>query len=243
MNRETKSFKLKLKSVEDSGVFEGYASTYTEDLGGDVIKKGAFARTLSHNKNHVILWQHDPTKPIGAGLDAYEDSKGLYVKGQLCLEVQQAREARALMAQGALKGLSIGYESKQDEIDEESGLRVISEIQLYEYSPVSFPMNVEAQVTSVKALDTAVSEFMESLSIIKDQKNSLSRNSLEIAREAYRELEVILKGAGLDGDSSSGISPLHASSKRPDVKEIDPEMIHSIHNLRNAMKEATRWDK
>jgi len=239
MRRETKSFKMKIKSVEDSGLFTGYASTWDLDLGNDIIRKGAFSRTLSHNQNHVILWQHDPTKPIGAGVEAYEDSKGLFVKGQLCLEVQQAREARALMSQGALKGLSIGYESKQDEIDDKTGHRVISEIALYEYSPVSFPMNPKAAVTSCKQVFTdALDDLVMSLRDIKSNSEKLPPHCIEVAKQAVTELKVILSDHDGASDSSSGTSQAPSESLRPDQHEIDSDILHSIHQLRRTLRDS-----
>jgi HK97 family phage prohead protease len=236
MLRKTKSFKMKLKSVEESGVFEGYASTYDLDLGGDIIRKGAFARTLSHNQNHVILWQHDPTKPIGAGLEAYEDDKGLFVKGQLCMEVQQAREARALMAQGALKGLSIGYETKQDEIDEETGHRIISEIKLYEYSPVSFPMNESAGITAVKqSFKTALEDLLNSIRSVQGNSNQLPPECIEVANKALSELKVILRNDSTRGNSSSGTLPSAPSNVGPDQEAVDP-LTHSIEQLRQTIR-------
>ncbi len=41
-----------------------------------------------------MLWQHDPTRPIGVWDEVREDGKGLWVKGRLLPDVAQAREAR-----------------------------------------------------------------------------------------------------------------------------------------------------
>lgn len=242
--KQTRSFKMKFKSIDDSGQFEGYAAAYSLDQGGDIIRKGAFSRTLENNKSHPILWQHDPTKPIGAGVDAYEDSKGLFVKGQLCLEVQQAREARALMAQGALKGLSIGYESIQDELDEKSGNRFITEIKLYEYSPVTFPMNEDATIESVKdhkqVFDEALTALLISIRSVKRTSTKLPPYCVEAAQEALNELDTILRNNGSQGNSSSGNLLDHDLKLRPGVGEVDSEMLHSIERLRRNIKHSMK---
>lgn len=148
---EQKGFKFDIKSIDEQGIFEGYAAVFNnEDLGGDIIEPGAFKKTLKENPKMPILWQHDPREPIGVTLEAYEDERGLKVKGQLNLETTKGREAYALLKQGALKGLSIGY----DAIKElwEGTVRRLKEIRLWEWSLVTFPMNPQAQVTAVKAV-------------------------------------------------------------------------------------------
>jgi HK97 family phage prohead protease len=136
---------------DEQGIFEGYAAVFgNEDLGGDIIEPGAFRKTLQENPNLPILWQHDPKEVIGVTLQAWEDGKGLRVKGQLNLETWRGREAYALLKQGALRGLSIGYQAIK-EIWEGSKRR-LKEIRLYEWSLVTFPMNLEAQVIAVKTV-------------------------------------------------------------------------------------------
>lgn len=149
---EKKTFQFEIKSFDDeTGTFEGYAAIFgSMDYGGDVIEKGAFKKTLKEHSSFPILWQHDSTKPIGLG-EASEDDTGLYVKGKLNQEVQQAKEAYALIKQGALKGLSIGYSTIQDAW--ENSIRKLKEVKLYEYSPVTFPMNPLAGITGVKSME------------------------------------------------------------------------------------------
>jgi HK97 family phage prohead protease len=74
--------------------------------------------------------------------------------------VQKGREVLALMRAGAIRGLSIGYQAIKDAMV--NGVREISEIRLFEVSAVPFPMDLGAQVTSVKSLDQitrAAAEF------------------------------------------------------------------------------------
>jgi len=68
--------------------------------------------------------------------------------------VQAAREAYELLKDGAVKGLSIGFESIRERYDS-SGIRHLLEIKLWEISLVPFPMLEQAQVTQVKSQDAA----------------------------------------------------------------------------------------
>jgi len=140
-----------LKSFDaEKGEFEGLASVYdVQDLGGDIVKKGAFTRTLEHRKGKVpLLWQHDSAEVIG--IAELKDSRdGLGIRGKLNLKVAKAVEAYELLKQGAIKGLSIGYDVVKETA--EGGARLLKELALWEVSVVTFPMNPEAAVMSVKS--------------------------------------------------------------------------------------------
>lgn len=143
-----------IKAVGDDGIFEGLAATFGNvDLHGDRIERGAFAgATASRVK---LLWQHDTRAPIGVWESIEETSDGLEAKGRLLLEVQQAREAHALMKAGALDGLSIGYSIKEGgaDVDSTTRVRVLKKLELHEISPVTFPANPKARIHRVKAAD------------------------------------------------------------------------------------------
>jgi len=152
MNLTTKDFAFDVKALSETGEFEGYGSVFgVVDLGLDVVERGAFAKTLQERPKIKLLWQHDQHQPIGVFTEAYEDEHGLYMKGQLNLEVRQGREAYALLKQGAMDGMSIGYQTVKYRHDEESGIRYITELKLWETSLVTFPMNEVAQVSAVKS--------------------------------------------------------------------------------------------
>jgi hypothetical protein len=72
------------------------------------------------------------------------------VKGKLA-ETQRGKEARELIKLGALTGLSIGYTTRTYQVDRENDSRVLTDVQLWEVSPVTFPANSEARITGVKA--------------------------------------------------------------------------------------------
>lgn len=151
---ETKFAALDLVSpVDAKGVFEGYASLFDrEDLGRDVIQRGAFSASLVKRGTAGIrmLYQHDAAQPIGIWLSIAEDGRGLRVKGRLNLDVARAREVHSLMRSGALDGLSIGYRAVKATRDAKTGIRRLTEIDLWEISIVTFPMLPDARVTRVK---------------------------------------------------------------------------------------------
>lgn len=138
--------------VTDGYTIEGYASLYgLRDRGGDIVMAGAYtkclARLAARGEKIRMLWQHDPSQPIGVWDEIKEDAKGLWVRGHLLSEVEKGREAAALLSAGAIDGLSIGYRTVQAERDGK-GQRLLSELDLWEVSLVTFPMLREARVAA-----------------------------------------------------------------------------------------------
>lgn len=138
--------------VTDGTVISGYASLFgRKDQGGDTVQKGAYSVSLASmakaGRGIKMLWQHDPTQPIGVWDEVREDATGLYVKGRILTEIEKGREAAALLAAGAIDGLSIGYRTVKAERDGK-GQRLLSELELWEVSLVTFPMLPEARVAS-----------------------------------------------------------------------------------------------
>lgn len=155
---DTSNYGLELKfcrpeaalSVGAGATVEGYASVFGRaDQGGDVVQAGAYARSLKalagRGGRVKMLWQHDPGQPIGVWDEVREDGHGLWVKGRVLKEVARGREALALLDAGAIEGLSIGYRTVSAERDAK-GRRLLSELELWEVSLVTFPMLPEARV-------------------------------------------------------------------------------------------------
>lgn len=130
---------------------EGYAAVFgVSDLNGDIIAPGAFARTLKKRASPVrMLYQHAAEAPVGRWTSFREDARGLYVTGELLLSAPSAREVHALLAGGAVDGLSIGYRTVKAR-KSPRGRRII-EADLWEVSIVTFPMAAGARVTFVGA--------------------------------------------------------------------------------------------
>jgi len=153
---ETKNLEFKFVMGDEegeAGTFTGYASIFdVVDTYGDSVQKGAFKKTLREKKQFPLLWSHNIDKPIGV-ISGTEDEKGLEVIGKLNLDVQLAREVRSLMVQGAVPGLSIGYNVNKEAIDRESGIRQLKEINLWEVSPCVFQSCPDALVDDVKSIE------------------------------------------------------------------------------------------
>lgn len=157
----TKEYDLLLKAddVDDKGHFEGHAAVFGNvDLQGDRIVRGAFAESIEETKGRwPILLAHRLDAVIGFSTGAEEDSKGLFVQGELTLDSTAGRDAYATMKHAAaLKqkvGLSIGYRIRPEgaSYDERSGIRLLKAVEVLEFSMAAVPANPRARVTGVKA--------------------------------------------------------------------------------------------
>jgi uncharacterized protein len=153
---------LEVKAVGDNE-FEGHGSVFGNvDLGGDIVVPGAFKRSLAQHKKSGTLpqmfWMHDPAQVPGKWTDMGEDSKGLYVKGVFA-PTQLGQEVKTLLNMKAVRGLSIGYMTKDSDFDDD-GNRLIKEVDLWEVSVVSLAMNPAAQVEAMKARLSATGEYV-----------------------------------------------------------------------------------
>lgn len=158
-----KTLPLKIKKVDDKGVFEGYgAVSGNEDLGGDIIAKGAFTDTLKRhqakNELPMMFWQHNPDWVPGKWIEMSEDDGGLKVKGVFA-NTPLGQEMKELVNMGAVSGLSIGFQLMDYDYDAEDR-RIIKEIDLWETSIVSIPMNPLARIKYAHSRMSEDGEFV-----------------------------------------------------------------------------------
>lgn len=194
---ERRDLEVKFQTAA-AGLLSGYASVFggKPDVYGDVIAIGAYAASLKAHREAgtmpLLLWQHDPTQPVGRWLDVKEDKHGLHVTGQLILETEKGREAHALLKGMALNGLSIGYRV----IDFErlpGGGRLLKQIELIEISLVSIPAASAARITSVKSASadhTATKVAFKRTSKMADQETA----ALEADDDRIGALEETVSG-------------------------------------------------
>jgi len=194
VEKESIEIKSSIKAYNDDeedknyGTFEGYGSVFgNKDLGNDVIEAGAFAKSLKRRKpqNVKLLYQHKSDMPIGVFDEIKEDAHGLVVKGRLALKTQAGAEAYELLKMGALDGLSIGFRVNPKEVsyDKRGNKRIIKEVDLMEVSLVTFPMNPQATVRSVKGEEISIREWENGMR----DAFSLSRSEAKMAAKAVTD--------------------------------------------------------
>lgn len=163
-----------------------YLSTFDQiDADNDMIKKGAFAKSISErgpesasNRKIAFLRHHDWDWQIGKWLSLEEDDKGLFAVGELGRSTK-GNDAFLDYEDGIIREHSIGFQYMADKIrwiddnsKEEGGYWMISEVKLYEGSAVTFGAN----------------EYTNVVDVVKGE------NRVEVADKIAKEIEGVIKG-------------------------------------------------
>jgi HK97 family phage prohead protease len=216
--REMKRAPVAIHAIDEAGVFEGYASVFNiVDLGRDMVLPGAFRETLQRRgaPRVKMLWQHEAGEPIGSWLSIAEDARGLKVKGRLNLAVSRAREVLALMREGVVDGLSIGFRTEKSFSDRATGIRRLQKIDLWEISIVTFPMLPQARVSSVKRrnapspLFAGAARALHAANALGLAEWKLAACALEVKfLKLARALDAKAPGRRADGDADRDVDEL-----------------------------------
>jgi uncharacterized protein len=217
---EIKNYSFEVKATNDNE-FEGYASVFNNtDSHNDIIVKGAFSKTIQESKRVKVLWQHDPWQPIGKPIAMSEDSKGLHVKAKIS-NTTLGKDVVQLMKDGVIDELSIGFNTIKDEWDTQKKSRLIKEVKLWEFSPVTFASNDQANISNVKNAQLApniarlqdwITGELKAGKVLSDKNKGL----VEAAIEALTALLSTTEGKGFEPPNGTQITPSDEEKKAAD---------------------------
>lgn len=231
MSKQVKSIPMELKINEENRIFEGYASTFgNKDYVNDIVVAGAFKKTISERfptKQIKVLYQH--SQPLGMPLHMEEDSKGLYVKAHIS-KTTLGNDVLELMRDGVIDRMSIGYDVLQDE-ENQDGARLLKELRLYEFSPVTFPANDEAIISSVKSIEDMeqlLSKTIgsEELTRLLKEGRVLSKATANKISTAIEALNEVLAAASVE-EKHEPPAGTHNENKNI-FANYDPQLLQSI---------------
>lgn len=245
-----KEFNVKY-SDEGNGSIEGYASTWIRepDSYGDVVKAGAFAKTLKERwnggKGIPLLWAHkmdDLSAYIGTA-DAEEDDKGLRFFAAFD-GTDEAQRVRELYKDGRLSSFSFAYDVLDAvKVTLEDGRKAneLRDLELYEISCVCVPANDDAGVVGVKAMK--IEEQNEDPEDIKSEEPEVKagrRNSKKDA-DAIKEAITLLQGVlgELEGadDPEDGEDEAKANTAVEEPEQSNPEKDRLLEYIKAMAKE------
>jgi len=180
---ETKRYvyvSLRELKTDDNGVFSGYASAYAKDLQGDKIQPGAFARSIAQKRGQIpIFYNHDDGEWIGLSTSLAEDGRGLALTGQL-FQNSAGQDAYQLLkgaaALGYRVGMSIGFTANDWDYGDDSMIRTLKEIDLWEASLTPFPAQPKAFVSDVKR----IRELEKFLSRAESRRNAIPERTVTV---------------------------------------------------------------
>jgi HK97 family phage prohead protease len=146
---------------EEAGTITGIAVRYGIEVprGGryfEVVQPGAFARQVADPARVSVLWQHDSDSPIGraSALDDNEERLAFVAKISQNADVPDARKALALLREGIVDEISVGFQwQKWSEQRTDDKTTILHErARLREFSVVTFgALGREARVLTVAA--------------------------------------------------------------------------------------------
>lgn len=161
-----KSIPLTIKSADDgTGEFTGYASVFDNvDAHGDIVRRGAFAKSIASDTPVPLLWEHgaaDPRNYVGDVVKAAETADGLEITGKFDLNSEFGKAAYRNVKGRRVQGLSIGYRVGKS-VKTAAGNELL-DLDLIEVSIVARGANARALVGSVKSAGTPTSPIRSRL--------------------------------------------------------------------------------
>lgn len=237
------------------GIVEGYASTFDRepDSYGDIIAKGAFARTLDEWRakggeglSIPLLYGHntdDPKHNIGMVTEAYEDEKGLFVHAEFDADNDLAQYARKLASEGRLYQFSFAYAVRDaGMITLDGGIDAyeLRDLDLYEVSLVQIPANQHAVVTSIKGDVAEVKAGRRNSKADADELRAIREHAAQITQAIdgllADEIDADEQDGGPDPDANAE-EPKEAKAEEPKV--TDAEGLESAKQYALAIMAAT----
>jgi HK97 family phage prohead protease len=164
-----KRFYTEIRASEDSKLLVGYAASFnslSHDLGGfrEIIKPGAFDRTLKENPDVLALVEHDTAKVLArttnGTLRIVPDELGLRVEIDPA-NTSYGRDVVELVKRGDVAGMSFCfrvYEGGESlDLSSNPPIRTLQSVELREVSVVVNPAYPATEV-SLRALEQARGE-------------------------------------------------------------------------------------
>jgi HK97 family phage prohead protease len=232
---QKKSFDLIYEATEDvadGGEVIAYASTFDRvpDSYGDVVARGAFAKTLSDwqaSGNPIpLLFGHrtdDPRMNLGAVIEAEEDERGLKIRARFDEENEIAQYTRKLVKEGRLTKLSFAYDTLDAApvvLADGTRANELRELKLYEVSLVPIPANEMTEV--IEAKDGEHADIVEALS------EDVSASDAEDVAEPVAKADEVETKAPADEASDALRTIAELADRLDSIAEMIDDMVKRI---------------
>lgn len=167
-----KAYQLEVKDIDPpSGIVTGYFSAFnTKDSDGDVIRKGAFAKSIMENGpesqrpriKHLL--NHNPGHPLGSIFRLFEDDYGLYYESKVGTH-NAGQDFIKMVESNLIKEHSIGFRTIKEQMNTKEGFNEIFEVKLYEGSSLTswganeFTPLLDMKSESINVLSERIKSF------------------------------------------------------------------------------------
>lgn len=213
---KTKVFKSDVLDVADKGIVTISISKFNnKDMGGDIVRKGAFVKTFTEGSNrikHLLDHTIKYAGVVGVPVKMYETDTHAVVESALNLEKQVARDLfsdyKFFNAHGKTLEHSYGYDTIKGKALEK-GAEEILELKMYEYSTVFLGMNPDTGLIDLKSADVSVDQLEEYL------------RKFDVSNKRGNEIEFIIK-------QIKALSTQPGKSLLDGLKPLEPETLKDV---------------
>ncbi|HHX46861.1 MAG TPA: HK97 family phage prohead protease [Brevibacterium sp.] len=239
-----------VKAGPDDGLKDGefvvYPATFIRkpDAYGDVIAKGAFARTIKEwqESGNVLpgLFGHrmdDPDFFVASALEMDEDEHGWRVKGVFDLESPKAAQVYRLVKGRRLSQLSFAYDVRDEgrvELDDGQKANELRDLKVYEFSFVPIGANQDTSVVAVKGIadamkaSTNTTALREMRDAIDSALTSLEEQDGKAASAADQHDQEKASG---DAEAKSDASDEEPAEAKSSVSDEEPKPTTPVERL------------
>ena len=214
---------FKSEAQEDGGVMiRGMASTAEFDRAGDSISADAWTKGGLNNfeKNPIILFNHDYSRPIGRAKKVTATDDGLHLEAKIS---KSAGDVAELVKDGVLGAFSVGFRVKDaDYVEETDGLR-IKDAELFEVSVVSVPCNQAATFSLAKSFDSD-SEYEDFKKTFTNSDGAQVQKEITMSEETQQPVDLEAFAKKVAEETAAKIAMKQAEQKAADEavqKEVE----------------------
>lgn len=172
---------LRLDPTKSPGYIAGYASKFGGlDSYGDTIEPGAYDNVVRDGPLPKMFFNHGAWEiPVGVWKSWKTDEAGLWVEGELNLELQQGRDLYAAIKAGSIDGLSVSIRlASEDFYYDDSDVRHIKNVRkMREISLCTFPADNSARIISYKA----AGDDLDDITSVRDMEGYLREAGIPIS--------------------------------------------------------------
>lgn len=181
---------MEIRAEGDGMTFRGYAAVFnswSEDLGGfrEQIAPGAFTRSLKRDRNLRMFLNHNSDSLLATTraktLTLTEDDKGLLAEASLP-DTSLGRDTAELLRRGDIDSMSFGFmvDPKGQKWSEDGAERTLTEIRLFEVSPVTgwpaYPATSASVRELAEAIEVAPDELAAAFAVLRTTDGKLTED-------------------------------------------------------------------
>lgn len=235
-------------------VLSGHAAVFgvEVDLGWfrERIEPGAFARTIAEDDVRMV-WNHNTDYPLArnrAGtLQLREDARGLYIEAVLP-DTTYAQDAWAVIRRGDVSQMSFAFTipdggERWEDLDTPKPLRILTAIDLWEVSPVTFPAYQSTDI-SARAIERARSKADDSRrDIVVEGKREQQKKEKEKMGKTLDELRAEHERAIARMDELLAKADEEARDLSDEEEREFDQLDQSVHVLRRQIGRRERLER